>query len=109
MNKSVASSLLVMHALGNVAAFMSNPDYYSWAFFSAPSLLATCFLVNQQTAKLVALSYLAIGTYSFIIGRVFFHEGRLSDAGVVAMLPVFPIIIYAVFRAYSSRPRPQAV
>lgn len=104
MNKSLASSLLAMHALGNVAAFMSNPDYYLWAAFSILSLAACCFLVSRQIAKLVALSYLAIGLYSFIIGLVFFDHGQLSVAGVFAIVLVFPAMFYVVYRVYSSKP-----
>lgn len=94
-----------MHALGNVAAFMSNPDNYLWASFSIFSLAACCFLVNRQTAKLVALSYLAIGLYSFIVGLSFFSNGQLSGAGVLAIVLVFPAVFYVVYRVYSSKPR----
>jgi len=107
LNKSVASSLLAMHALGNVAAFMSNPDYYLWASFSIVSLLICCFLVNQQTAKLLALSYLSIGLYSFVVGLAFFNHGQLSGAGVAAIVLVFPAMFYVVYRVYSSKPRVQ--
>lgn len=107
MNKSVASSLLAMHALGNVAAFMSNPDYYLWASFSIVSLLICRFLVNQQTAKLLALSYLSIGLYSFVVGLAFFNHGQLSGAGVAAIVLVFPAMFYVVYRVYSSKPRVQ--
>jgi hypothetical protein len=104
LNKSVASSLLAMHALGNVAAFMSNPDYYLWAIFSVLSLAVCCFLVNRQVAKLVVLSYLAIGLYSFIVGIAFFDHGQLSGVGVFALVLVFPPAFYVVYRVYSSKP-----
>lgn len=105
MNKSVTSSLLAMHALGNVAAFMSNPDYYLWASFSAVSLTICCFLVSRQTAKLLVLSYLAIGLYSFVVGLTFYNHGQLSDAGVAAIVLVLPAVFYVVYRVYSSGPR----
>jgi hypothetical protein len=98
-----------MHALGNVAAFMSNPDYYLWASFSIVSLVVCCFLVDQQTAKLLALSYLVIGLYSFLVGLAFFTHGQLSGVGVTAIVLVFPAVLYVVYRVYSSRPRAGSV
>jgi hypothetical protein len=98
-----------MHALGNVAAFMSNPDYYLWASFSVVSLAICCFLVNRQTAKLLALSYLAIGLYSFVVGLAFFDHGQLKGAGVAAIVLIFPAVFYVVYRVYSSSPRAGSV
>jgi hypothetical protein len=98
-----------MHALGNVAAFMSNPDYYLWASFSIISLAICSYLVNRQTAKLIVLSYLAIGLYSFLVGLVFFNHGQLSGAGVAAMILAFPAMFYVVYRVYSSKPRTDTV
>lgn len=103
MNKSVASSLLAMHALGNVAAFLSNPAYYAWATFSVLSLAVCCFLVDKQVARLVVLAYLAIGLYSFIVGMAFSEHGQLSGLGVFAIALVFPPVFYVVYRVYSSK------
>ncbi len=83
---------------------MSNPDYYLWASFSIISLVVCCFMVNGKIAKLVALSYLAIGLYSFIVGLIFFSHGQLSGGGVFAIVLVFPAVFYVVYRVYSSKP-----
>ena len=84
---------------------MSNPDYYLWASFSILSLVVCCLLVNRQTAKLVLLSYLAVGLYSCIVGLAFFNHGQLSGAGVAAIVLVLPAMFYVVYRVYSSKPR----
>ena len=103
MRNAVAISWLTSATLGGVAATMSNPNYYLW---SVASLLffavAYASLTLRKNRRMLVVGYVAVGAYSFIVGRLLFGHGQLTDGGVTAMLLVLPAIAYLPWRFYKT-------
>ena len=102
-SKTLAPTYLAITALGGVAGFASNPDYYAWTLISmATGGLAWLLFQKPFSRKLLVGTFTAIGVVSFIIGRLYFREHRLDENGIFALMvfAVLPAMIVS-FSLYS--------
>ena len=93
-SQALVPTYLAITALGGVAGFASNPDYYAWTLISiATGGLAWLLLQSPLSRKLLVGAFIAIGALSFVIGRIYFQDHRLDNNGV------FVLMIFAVLPA----------
>src|SRR3546814_10897394 len=93
-SRALVPTYLAITALGGVAGFASNPDYYAWTLISiATGGLAWLLLQRPLSRKLLVGAFIAIGALSFVIGRIYFQDHRLDDNGV------FVLVVFAVLPA----------
>src|SRR3546814_18303184 len=91
-SRSLVPTYLAITALGGVAWFASNPDYYACTLISiATGGLAWLLLQRPLSSKLLVGAFIAIGALSFVIGRIYFQDHRLDDNGVVVLV-VFAVL-----------------
>ena len=88
-------------ALFGLAAVASNPDYYVWAIVPLFLLILACsVLARPESKKLLLIACMAVGLFSFTVGRFFFSNGKLDDNGFFIMLALLPILLFIVIRLY---------
>ena len=103
MQKVVGISWLAAAALCGVLAFASNPAYYLWATVTLLFVgVAYANLAVPRNKRALVLGYVAAAVYGFVLGRTMFTGGRLTSAGVLAILVAVPFIGYFVWRLYKS-------
>src|SRR3546814_20249664 len=79
-SRALVPTYLAITALGGVAGFASNPDYYAWTLISiATGGLAWLLLQRPLSRKLFVGAFIAIGALSFVIGRIYFQAHRLRS------------------------------
>src|SRR3546814_1808705 len=67
-SRALVPTYLAITALGGVAGFASNPDYYAWTLISiATGGLAWLLLQRPLSRKLLVGAFIAIGALSFVI------------------------------------------
>ena len=95
--RSVFGSLLAL------CTFLSNPNTYLYALISIPIGLLVYFDFKNRKSKILFLQYfLGLSLYSFIIGRFFFENDRLTNTGLIAIFIAFgaAINVSLVIRLY---------
>jgi len=103
VKNAVAMSWLMSAALFGVVGFLSNPAYYLWAVVTLVFLAMACVWSKRRTTRRVLLvGYGVAAIYGFIIGRLFFGAGQLTNGGVVAVFLAMLPISYLVWRLYKA-------
>jgi len=87
---------LSLTALCGIVGLASNPDYYAYALISiALCGVAWHLLHNPANRRLLVGAFAALGTFSFIVGRIYFRNHRLDDNGVflIILFGLLPVVI----------------
>ena len=90
---------LVGMALVPALVFPAFPDLWLWLVGSAASLLVLMFVIKTPATKaLVVGAAVVLGTYSYVLGRLYFNGRGLDSPGPVllgaASLPVMFLVVY---------------
>ena len=96
-------SQVIFGSLIASCAFLSNPNSYLYALVCIPVALQAYFGFKNPKSKVIFLqSILGLSLYSFIIGRLFFENDRLTNTGLIAIFIAFgaAITLYLVIRQY---------
>lgn len=89
---------VLLAALGGVVAFASNPDYYIWLLLPAAFFAVAYKVVSSGNRKVLTISFVVIGLYSFAIGRMFYGGDALTDDGLVLLIATLPIAAFVIIR-----------
>lgn len=101
MRDVVATCWVASAALFGVAGFLSNPGYYGWALVTLVFLaIAYSKLVVRRNKQLLLVGYVATAAYSFLVGRLLFGNGQLTNVGAFAILVITPVIGYLSWHLY---------
>jgi len=86
-----------------VVGFLSNPPYYLWAVVTLVFLAVAYVWSKRRTTKRVLIvGYGVAAIYGFIVGRLLFGAGQLTNGGVVAVFLAMLPISYLVWRLYKA-------
>lgn len=98
---------LVGMALGSSLAFPAFPQTRIWLVAPAAALLVLMFVIKTPATKaLVVGAALVLGTYSYLLGRLYFNGRGLDSPGSVLLMSASMFVVFLALYVGVTESRP---